>query len=345
MRGRGGIDIVESAYRVDLDETSWLEQIGERAPTIVEPGAARWGATVSVAKPTPTDPFYRRARLDVPYNPELSRRSQVLEDVGRQAASQSKDVRAAHMRTVAQTSSEWADKTLPPGLFDHAFGSVMGDMGIGDVLNIQGFDLSGMALVVQMPLAARTALHPKQRQYLSRIATHLSAALRLREMLGSRPALDTAEAIFDARGRCVHASESAQSETASKRLREAAKAVDKARGKLSREDPELALELWRGLFNGRWSLLEVFDTDARRFMVAHKNDPQVAADRALTRREKQIAGLAALGYSDRLISYGMGLSQSTVRTHLRRAMKKMRVKDRGQLIELASVLVLNDKSK
>ncbi|MBL4633326.1 MAG: response regulator transcription factor [Kofleriaceae bacterium] len=67
-----------------------------------------------------------------------------------------------------------------------------------------------------------------------------------------------------------------------------------------------------------------------------KNDPTVVEDRSLTRREQQVTRLAALGRSDSIIGYTLGLSKSTVQTHLQRAITKMNVGSRIELIELAN---------
>jgi hypothetical protein len=59
------------------------------------------------------------------------------------------------------------------------------------------------------------------------------------------------------------------------RAQRAAKAIDRARSR-ARSNEDEALELWQGLVAGRWSLVEQFDSDGRRFLVARKNDPVVA---------------------------------------------------------------------
>jgi len=40
-----------------------------------------------------------------------------------------------------------------------------------------------------------------------------------------------------------------------------------ARGALRKRDPEEALRLWQGLIRGRWTLIDWFDTDGRRFVL------------------------------------------------------------------------------
>jgi DNA-binding NarL/FixJ family response regulator len=59
-------------------------------------------------------------------------------------------------------------------------------------------------------------------------------------------------------------------------------------------------------------------------VVAHRNDATVPDVRGLTWRERQVAGHAALGHSNKVIAYELGLSVSTVGEHLARARAKLR---------------------
>src|SRR5262249_28163985 len=142
---------------------------------------------------------------------------------------------------------------------------------------------------------------------LSRMASHIGSGLRLRRRLAALTAatrLEDAEAILTPDGRLEHAAEPAQSPQARLSLTEAARDVERARGRLRRADPEEAIALWRALWSGRWSLVDHFDHDGRRFLVAHRNqllDPALKV-RALSDREQQAARLAALGHSNKLIA-------------------------------------------
>jgi DNA-binding NarL/FixJ family response regulator len=154
-------------------------------------------------------------------------------------------------------------------------------------------------------------------------------------MLGSeRSALleaSSMEAVLTPTGQCLEARRNATSRTAREELREMARAVDRARGKLRRSDPDEALALWRGLVSGRWSLVDHFDSDGRRFVVALRNDPTVTDPRALTLRERQVAYFASLGYTNKLIAYALGVSSASVSLHLKEAAHKLRVTSRTDL--------------
>jgi DNA-binding CsgD family transcriptional regulator len=173
----------------------------------------------------------------------------------------------------------------------------------------------------------------------ARVAAHLAASLRLRRRLaeheGSSP---LEEAILSPSGTLLHAEGPAKTRSARDGLRDATLAIEKARGRLRRADPDAALNLWRGLLDGRWSLIDRVEHDGRRLIVAHRNNVATRGLRALTFRERQVAAYAALGHSNKLIAYELGLSLGSVGTHLTAALVKLGAKSRLELIQIAASL-------
>jgi DNA-binding CsgD family transcriptional regulator len=98
------------------------------------------------------------------------------------------------------------------------------------------------------------------------------------------------------------------------------------------KEPEQAVDLWKGLVSGRWTLLDHFETDGTRYVVARRNEVRLTGLRALTERERQAVGYAALGHTNKLIAYEMGLSASTIGVLLHRAAKKLQTTTRGGLV-------------
>jgi DNA-binding CsgD family transcriptional regulator len=173
----------------------------------------------------------------------------------------------------------------------------------------------------------------------TRVAVHVAAGLRLRRRLAKyEDAAQAEEAILSPSGTVLHALGPAKIRSARDMLREATLAVEKARGRLRRSDPDAALGLWRGLLDGRWSLIDRFDTDGRRFVVAHRNDVAARGLRALSPRERQVASYVALAHPNKLIAYELGLSLGSISGHLRAALAKLGLKSRVELVELASSL-------
>lgn len=107
-------------------------------------------------------------------------------------------------------------------------------------------------------------------------------------------------------------------------LRRATLAFDQARTKKMRSDIELATRRWRPLVASRWSLLDDFDLDGRRFVVAVESSPPTPAPRKdLSERELHVMTQAHLGHTDKEIAYELGLSASTVRVLVHRATRKL----------------------
>jgi DNA-binding NarL/FixJ family response regulator len=82
---------------------------------------------------------------------------------------------------------------------------------------------------------------------------------------------------------------------------------------LRRKDPDEALSMWRALVEGRYSLVDRFESDGKRFLVAYEIPPGLQDPRGLTGRERAVASLLALVLPDKLIAYELGLAEGTVR--------------------------------
>jgi DNA-binding CsgD family transcriptional regulator len=203
--------------------------------------------------------------------------------------------------------------------------------GLADELWVNAQDPTGIGCWFVAPLSRRGPLPPREAHGWSCVAAHLVTAFRIRrqfarsEPLAGDALTSSAEAILDPDGKLEHAEEPAQGDTARAVLRRSVQSLDRARGSLRRRDPEEAMAVWRALVAGRWSLLDHFDSDGRRFVVAHRNDANVPDARGLTLRERQVLAYAALGHSNKVIAYELGLAISTVSSHLARARVKLQL--------------------
>jgi DNA-binding CsgD family transcriptional regulator len=102
---------------------------------------------------------------------------------------------------------------------------------------------------------------------------------------------------------------------------------------MRRKDPDEAVALWRALVAGRWSLVEHFDHDGRRYLLARRNEPVAAKLAGLSLVEREVLALAALGHTNKLIAYQLGLTPSAVAMRLSRVAKKLGVSTRVQLVD------------
>ena len=93
------------------------------------------------------------------------------------------------------------------------------------------------------------------------------------------------------------------------------------------------------LDDGRWSVIEHFDSDGRRFYVAIAN-PALGVDvRALTELERQVAAMVIAGETNKTIGYALGFAESTIATYLACALRKLGLAKRIDLINLAASLL------
>ncbi|MGH7435154.1 MAG: helix-turn-helix transcriptional regulator, partial [Polyangiaceae bacterium] len=209
-------------------------------------------------------------------------------------------------------------------------------LGIRDCLMVRGADSGGYSTVLSayLPIASRPSRRKISRW--NRIACHLAAGFRARRALagfeGNERRCDPlvgSDAILAPSGEVQHAEGAAKA--ARRALTLAVLAVGRAREDLRADDPDAALEAWRGLVAGRWSLIDHVDTDGKRFLVARRNDPDAPEATGLSLRERQVVAARARGLSFKLIAYDLGLSIATVARSLQSAMTKLGVATDAEL--------------
>lgn len=198
-----------------------------------------------------------------------------------------------------------------------------GDDAIG--LRANATPRSGIILTTHVKAGHRL----RNRDLWTRFAAHLGAALRMRRMK-AEPKPDSACAVLSPTGRFEHGNRDAIDAKAP--LGRAAKAIDRARGKLRRLDPDAASALWRTMVCGEWSLVDWYDHDGKRFLLAQENCIPSRSKQALTAREQQVVACAAMGHSNKLIAYDLGLSTGSVAVLLGRAARKLGVSGRVALV-------------
>ncbi|HEY4117646.1 MAG TPA: helix-turn-helix transcriptional regulator [Byssovorax sp.] len=191
----------------------------------------------------------------------------------------------------------------------------------------------GVGVVIPLRRVAERPLSDAERDVWGRVAAHVATAARLRR----RSAGDEApiEAVVTPSGRVEHAVGAATSARAREILRAAAVSQDRARARgVMGRDLAFATEHWRALVAGRWSLVDAFERDGRRYLVARANEPRVGGHARLTAREAQVASYVALGHANKLIAYELGLSPATIAGHVARAQKKLGATSRAELVLL-----------
>jgi DNA-binding CsgD family transcriptional regulator len=202
---------------------------------------------------------------------------------------------------------------------------------IRDFLGIFAIDTERRGVVVTGAYDHVFRLDRGARRRWTLVAVHIATAARLRRAVEA--SVPRCDAVLTPTGKVVHAEGDATSASARRLLRERAVAVDRARGPMRRTDPDAALETWRGLVSGRWTLVDRFESDGRRYVVAHRNEPVTAQLLSLTMRERQAIGHLLAGYSSKMAAYALGVSPAAISAALRSAMGKLGARSLAHLLQ------------
>ena len=310
--------VVDAAYVETPDEQDWLRALLEAAAPALDQGLGVCATTFSLRDVALHEKPIITGFVETGAAGALR---QLTEDLHREAPPAA--LRSAHASSMVTTLSDFLKCDLA-GRPD--MGPLM-DMGARDVMGIVGFDPSGFGIVLSPMLTATGSLPPVVQRAWLRVVAHLNAGLRLRASpeRNREAVLDHSGKIYDARGLALDKSARAA-------LRQAARAIDRARS-LRVSDPDEALELRAAVIGGQWSLVDQFDADGRHFLVACRNPVGAGEPAALSEREQQATALAAQGYSNKRIASVLGLSTGSVSTLLFRASRKWGAGSRTRLIQ------------
>jgi DNA-binding CsgD family transcriptional regulator len=213
----------------------------------------------------------------------------------------------------------------------------LGAPGVRDVFMMPNHHMDGHgATCVMAGLRERGSLQPAERQMFHMFSAHIKAGMRLRrrlcELRAKMDAPPSQGAVLTPAGKLLHAEGEARESSAREALEAVTRRIDAARTERAGRD-ERALEIWQGLVDGRWSLVEHFDRDGKRFLLAHRNPEDVTDPRGLTNMESRVTALAVRGYSNKLIAYHLGIQEGTASSHLHRAQRKLGLESRVELVK------------
>ncbi len=203
------------------------------------------------------------------------------------------------------------------GLDEHHTGSNFGPLGVKDVHGLTVSDSAGqgVALAGLSPRVLRAP--PQQLARLERLGAHMLAGYRLRH------ALRKIDAILEPDGRPLHAEGEARDAVNRDALSHAVRAFDRARSQRSGSDADESLNAFEGLVAGRWSIVQSFESDGRRYLVAIQNQPAQMAVAAVTPNEAHALLLRAQGLAYKIVGYELGLSESATHYLVQQGMTKL----------------------
>jgi|GEM_PF-1258326 len=328
------VDVIEACYELDTPEPEWLAQILRAARPLFPESVMLHGMTYDASVPAQ---MRVESLVAVQLPPGVDH---AMFDAGARASQQAlppEEVARGFWVTRAETASELLGSSYDDKL---RLNDIAGPFGIRDTLGINAPDPDhrGVALVASLGVAQRVP--GAKRALLLRVASHLSAAFRLRRGT-SRPAAalrpEHGEAVFDRRGKLIHATGAASGRAQRVALENAARVIVAAGGTQRASEAEV-VEAWRALVEGRWSVVSSGDVDGKRFFVAVENGVNARPDARLSPRERAVLALVSIGHTNKLIAYDLGLSSAGVARALLEAQRKLGFRTRTELVAFTSAL-------
>jgi DNA-binding CsgD family transcriptional regulator len=316
--------VIEAAYDLTSDDGTWLLEIVRAAWPILDRGFGVAGFFWDISQD--------RHRVSHPTfvgcSPKLH---EAFMDAGsRLTAAQA---HATYLSTPCKALGDRAGRE-----FERAY-SAYRSREIADCLvHVSCADVTRKGCALTAPRIGESS-PPAFSRALNQISRHVVAGMRLRRSFRADPRAkelpspDAADAVLDPTGRLLHAESPARGRREGESLIDAVRRLLESQ-RIRRSQPEHAVELWRALVLGRWSLIHHQDSDGKRFLLARHNAPDVDEPGALKEDERRAAALFALLGSVKLVAYELGLAESTVSERLKSAVRKLGCRDRAELIRI-----------
>jgi DNA-binding CsgD family transcriptional regulator len=332
------LDCLAASYRLDLDGAEYVRPLADEAAPLLDRGLGVMAYTYDASDPARRpviDHFATSKRFDPRWLPAFY---EAVQSAGIDSGKPEHPA-AFHAWGHLMCGQASAIPKMRPflPLFAHVGGA-------RDTIAMNALDASGRGLWLGAAMRSTAKVPAEHFALFTRLAAHLTSAVRLRRNAGtSKP---RAAAVLSPDGALLHAEGGEGVVDAREELRRAALAFDQARTKKARADVDLATRRWRPLVATRWALLDDFDSDGKRFVVAVENDPPTRPPRKdLSEREHQVITQAHLGRTDKVIAYELGLSVSTVRVLLHRAIRKLGVATRREALARFDALTKEREAK
>jgi DNA-binding CsgD family transcriptional regulator len=318
------IAAVETLYRTDLPSEEWLGATMAAVRPLIDPQhQGVYGGLYRCPDPTSFAPEHPLLFLG------LSDRLRAIFDHGMQGLTEEFVAGTFLCHGIVRGTGVEGWDRIPP-VRDGAFHAE----GLADILNVVVVEPDGAGCAVSNFRTKPATLGGPDGHLLRGIFRHFAAAHRLhRKLRGPAISPDLADAVLDSNGRLQHARGAAADPASRRALRRAVLRSEEARGRRRRRDPHRALDAWEHLVEGRWSFVDHFDHDGRRFLLAVENARPASGFHLLSARECDVVERALGGADNKVIAYDLGIAHSTVKVLIARAAFKLGVRTRRQLLD------------
>jgi DNA-binding CsgD family transcriptional regulator len=318
------VGAIEALYQLELPRARWLKRVTEVCDPFLR---QRGGIGVAASLYTCSDPFSFSPE-DVVLGEGTSERQRDVFCLAQRQLSPT-FVAEAHLNL----SWSWSLSSVPgwSEIPPVASGEVAAS-GVGDACFLNAIEPDGTGATLVGGLQAPVSPSESDRVAFALLARHFTAAHRLLRRLESPVSPDGAAAVVEPGGAIRHARGLARLKHSRDELRRAVTAIEGARaGRRTRHSVE-SVQAWPSVVGGRWTVVDHFESDGRRFLLAVDNRPTRPKARPLSEREREVVRRALRGCSNKEIAYDLGLSHSTIKVLMARAAAKAGARSRKELL-------------
>jgi DNA-binding CsgD family transcriptional regulator len=312
------VDFLEAAYDFESADRAWVERVMESLCSVWQRGAALHGALYDARDIHD----FRLSNVHLAgFTPEG-----VDCILGNAARIPPSLVSRAFRRLVVAMQ----EAALPEmkGMHD-----ALAALGFENTLYLNSLDPERLGMLVGIWSREKAPAPEQDLAVFRRLAHHLAAAYRCRRRLRTSEDVDAtngAAAILDTRLRVIHAE--GEAKTAEERARLVRNAAARDRAHTKHGEVKERLSRFHPLTSARWTLIDVYERNGTRYIVARENQARLQGVAKLSGREQQVLAYVAGGQSTKETAYALGISASTVRVLLARAGAKLGAKTRRDLL-------------
>ncbi len=319
------LEILEAAYTCERDELSWAQQLigavrGALA-TAQATGVIMIAHRDNFLEPTPvftacTDPELDRLSMELWSGPAI------------QALRASPEL----MRMFYPGQPHTTHSELEP-LVAPETGRVLAEFrrGAPDAFALMAYPASGVALALWSLLDVVPTYARGERRLLDRIAAHVDSAFRLRMLPEA-----AIGAVLSPDGKLLDLEDPDVGPKQGELARQV-RSIEHSRLSSQRRKPD-ALDQWRALIDGKYSVVPREDSDGKRHYLLILNAPVNRAHARLSGAEVNVLSFAARGFSGKGTAYALGVSEASVSTVLARVAAKLGLRSRAELVQVGAAL-------
>lgn len=217
---------------------------------------------------------------------------------------------------------------LPPGE-ERSLRAFDKQMGWRDALGFFGYPEPGVASVVFIGLD-RQRLDAREQSAFLRFAGHFDSALRMR----MRPELAVA-AVIAPDGSFRDLADPSLAKARREWFGDRVTEIEASRTRASGRDD---IQAWWALFDGRYSVVPLEESDGKRHYLLVNNPPVAEKHAKFTAREIEVVRMASRGFTSKSVAYNLGIAEGSVSQALGSAARKLGLSSRLDLLRVAGAL-------